>query len=126
MGYDMLRPHMPKSTLFIEPISDRRGLRLSGELDASNVFSLTEPLEELVRADADLTIDLSDLGFIDSAGIHLLIRSAKALEGRGTMVVVCPEGAVRKVLLLVGFPGAFTHVRLEPSTGPSDAESRTA
>ena len=117
---------MPKATLTLEPLTEGRGLRLAGELDASNVFSLTEPLEEQVRVDGDLTLDLTELTFMDSAGIHLLIRAAKTLEGRGEMLLLCPEGAVRKVLLLVGFPGAFPHVRLEPATTPSDARSQSA
>ncbi len=113
---------MTKAQITIEPLTNDRGLRLAGELDASNVFSLTEPLEEEARQGGDLTLDLTELTFIDSAGIHLLIRAAKTLEGRGRMRLLCPEGPVRKVLLLVGFPTSLDHVVLEPAADDGGAK----
>ena len=48
-------------------------------------------------------LDLSQLSFMDSTGVNALLR-ARALLAREQreLVVVCPPGAVRRVLELVG------------------------
>ncbi|HYU58998.1 MAG TPA: STAS domain-containing protein [Actinomycetota bacterium] len=90
-----------------------RGLRIVGELDASNVFDLTERLEETVTGEGDVTLDLRDLRFIDSAGIHALIRAAKQLEGRGRMRLLVVPGPVLRVIELVGIRESLPHVDVE-------------
>lgn len=81
--------------------TDPPGYRLIGEVDASNVHELVETLEPDVRAGGTLTIDLGGLVFLDSTGIQALIRFAKDLEGRGTLVLTSPGKLVSKVLELV-------------------------
>jgi anti-anti-sigma factor len=76
---------------------DHVTVRVTGEVDmatADLMYKAATP--EGVRA---LTLDLSDVSFFDSAGIHALIR----LTGRypETMTVV-PSHAVRRVLDIAG------------------------
>ena len=53
-------------------------------------------------------IDLSDLDFIDSTGLHVLLR-ARGLLGREDrqLAVVCPHGPVRRVFELSGVSELF-------------------
>jgi anti-anti-sigma factor len=53
-------------------------LRLTGELDFSNVKLLNGELDRLEKSDAEqLIVDLTGLEFIDSSGIALLVRASQ-------------------------------------------------
>jgi anti-anti-sigma factor len=77
-------------------------LRLVGELDIATVPALTAALEEL-PPDGPITLDLTELTFIDSAGLHAIATCAKGLNGRGPLVLANPTSWVAKVLHITGF-----------------------
>ncbi|MDP9341933.1 MAG: STAS domain-containing protein [Actinomycetota bacterium] len=87
--------------LQIEKTNDPRGFRLVGELDASNVGSLTAALEPDVQAGGSLTLDLAGLAFMDSTGIQVLVRTAKGLGERGRLILVSPGSLVKRILELI-------------------------
>ena len=87
--------------LDIERTDRPRGFRLVGELDASNVTSLSEVLKPEIDRGGDLTLDLAGLAFMDSTGIQVLVRTAQGLEGRGNLVLVSPGNLVRRILELI-------------------------
>ncbi len=53
-------------------------------------------------------LDLSELSFLDSSGLHALLRARAYLarEDR-TLVLVCPRGPARRVLDLAGVLDTF-------------------
>ena len=56
-----------------------------------------------------LTIDVSELSFVDSATIQALVRAAKTLKERdGTLVRRDPQPTVSRVLALTGAEQMFT------------------
>jgi anti-sigma B factor antagonist len=75
-----------------------------GELDVSTAPRLKETLGQLIdKGVRDLTLDLTDLVFIDSNGLHALVASLKRLRERdGTLRLRAPRPNVRKVLEIVG------------------------
>ena len=75
-------------------------LHLTGELDALTAPDLEQRLMETIAklAAKDLTLDLSELSFMDSTGLHLLIQIAQKLEGGGKLILLAPAGIVRRVL----------------------------
>ena len=87
--------------LDIEKTDAPRGFRLVGELDASNVTSLSEALQPEIDRGGDLTLDLAGLAFMDSTGIQVLVRTAQGLEGRGNLILVSPGTLVRRILELI-------------------------
>jgi anti-anti-sigma factor len=76
--------------------------RLIGELDASNVADVDAVLEAGMPLSEDLTLDLSELTFVDSMGISLFVTLAQKLEGLGELILFSPDHSVRTVLELVG------------------------
>jgi anti-anti-sigma factor len=73
---------MPKQSSMLRICAERDGssyfLRLTGELDFSNVKLLGGELDRLEQSNADhLIVDLSGLEFIDSSGMALLIRASQ-------------------------------------------------
>ena len=80
-------------------------ITLTGELDLSNVDSVQGVIEPLIAAKPDrLIFDVSELGFIDSSGIALLLR---ALARVGAIVIRRPSHMVRRVLETTGVANIF-------------------
>jgi anti-anti-sigma factor len=55
----------------------------------------------LQRRDRDVTVDLCDTTFLDSAGLHVLLNAARRLTRRShRLQVICGPGRVRHVIEL--------------------------
>jgi anti-anti-sigma factor len=79
---------------------DAPTVRLSGELDLSNVDALAALIDPIIDAGPECVIFvIEDLGFMDSSGIALLLRCAARV---GTVVVRRPSRIVRRVLETTG------------------------
>ena len=90
-------------------LRDAPGVAVRGEVDLSVVEEFEVALDTAIRDSVGaFVIDLSDLDFIDSSGVHLLLR-ARSLLGREdrALAVVCPHGPVRRVLELSGCSELF-------------------
>jgi anti-sigma B factor antagonist len=77
---------------------------LSGELDLGVAVVLRQALDDLIRDDqVRLLIDLSDVSFLDSTALGVLLNTAKKLRRRrGRLAVLCPNPAMRELFELVG------------------------
>lgn len=75
-------------------------LRLIGRLDAATVDQIEVRLNAAAVAPGqDLIVDLSELAFIASMGIRLLITAARSLKAKGArMVLFGAQPLVREVL----------------------------
>jgi anti-sigma B factor antagonist len=86
---------------------ERRGevqvVRLAGEVDISNAARLEEDISGAVPNDASgLVLDLTDTGYLDSAGIRMLFELGERLGGRrqSVAVVVPRESVIRHSLVV--------------------------
>jgi anti-sigma B factor antagonist len=79
-------------------------LALSGELDVVSAPALEQRLREaLAEPGAHVTLDLSALEFVDSAGVSVLIKAKQDAESRGhTLVLARATEQVHRVFALVG------------------------
>jgi anti-sigma B factor antagonist len=85
------------------------GLAVRGEVDINVADALEAALDAAILAsEGAFTIDLSELEFIDSTGLHVLLR-ARGLLGREdrALAVICPPGPGRRVLELSGMSELF-------------------
>jgi anti-sigma B factor antagonist len=90
-------------------IGGASALALSGELDIETAPRLTEEVEMAVWGTVGaFVLDLSGLTFLDSSGLHALLRARAYLarEDR-TLVLVCPPGPARRVLDLTSVLDTF-------------------
>ena len=78
-----------------------RTYRLIGELDASNVADVDAVVEAEMPLSEDLTLDLSELTFVDSMGISFFLSLAQKLQGVGKLILSSPNHSVRTILELV-------------------------
>ena len=66
---------------------------------------LADQVESGVRS---LVLDLSDVRYLDSTGLTVLVETFRLLGGHsGAMAVVCGESLVRRVLEVTGLDRAF-------------------
>jgi anti-sigma B factor antagonist len=89
------------------------GVAVSGELDIATAPALEAALEDAIRDSAGaLVLDVTELEFVDSSGLSVLLRT-RALLGREdrALVLVCPEGAVLRVLEVAGVTDLFSPYR---------------
>lgn len=85
------------------------GLAVHGEVDIASVPGLEAVLDDGIReSEGAFVLDLSDVDFIDSSGLHVLLR-ARGLLGREdrSLALICPPGPVRRVLEVSGIVDLF-------------------
>jgi anti-sigma B factor antagonist len=79
-----------------------RRCRLEGELDASTVSQFREVLANLASS-SSMLIDLSDVSFLDSAGLGALIGGIRRTrELGGDVAVVCSRPSLTRLLRTTG------------------------
>ena len=85
-------------------------VRLDGELDLESAPALERELERLLAngRTSSITLDVAGLTFIDSIGLHCLLRGARSARGSGRELRVrSPRGQVEHVLRLTGLRNAL-------------------
>jgi anti-anti-sigma regulatory factor len=65
------------------------GVRLAGELDFLAREALALALGEAIRIDGDITINMTNLGFIDASSIRMILEAAESLDPSRTVAVRC-------------------------------------
>jgi anti-sigma B factor antagonist len=87
---------------------------VTGELDVYTAPVLEESLGDLVDdGKSDLVVDLSDVSFMDSTGLGLLIKALKwTREHDGSLRIVANTEKVLKVFRVTGLDGVLS---LHPS-----------
>jgi len=97
---------------------------LRGELDLSSAPDLRDRLLAILTEQTSTVIlDLSDLTFMDSTGLNVLLstnRRAGLLDG--TLVLAAPQKIVAKVLRVTGLD---THFRIYPTVAEASLALRT-
>lgn len=81
-----------------------------GRLDGSNAAAHEKELLALLVDDVDtITIDLSDLDYVSSAGLRVMLVTAKAAKARGGKVsLLSPKSTILDVLKMSGFDKILT------------------
>jgi anti-sigma B factor antagonist len=76
-------------------------VRCAGEIDQSSAPDLTRTLGEVMGSEAaKLVLDLTEVGFIDSTGLHSVIVGATSAEAVGMQFLVVPSRPVARLLEL--------------------------
>lgn len=67
-----------------------------GDVDLKTAKSFRAALDDAAQdGKPRLIVDMSEVPFMDSSGLAALIGAQKALKGRTTLVVICPENLRR-------------------------------
>lgn len=94
------------ATIEVEQIrvGHRIVLAVSGELDVATAGALSASLEAAIEAGgAEIWVDLSEVAFMDSTGLRVLLDARRRLRAKAkTLAVICPLGPVRRVFTVAG------------------------
>jgi anti-anti-sigma factor len=106
--------HLVLHNVSLIPEDEPGRFLLWGELEVANIEAIGERLEAELRAGHRLGLDLSGLKFIDSQGVHLLVRlAALAAElDLAPVALIAPSEEVVRVLAIAvpeGIPGLDVH-----------------
>lgn len=76
-----------------------------GRIDGSNALTHEKELLALLVNDViSVTVDLSELDYVSSAGLRVLLVTAKAAKARGGKVVLsAPKPSILEVIKISGF-----------------------
>jgi anti-anti-sigma factor len=86
----------------ISRLADGSGLKLVGELDLATAARLTSAAVDLSTAGTLRRLDVSELTFVDSCGLHAILTLARSLNGDGPLVILNPTQSVTRVFELTG------------------------
>jgi anti-sigma B factor antagonist len=118
-----------------EATADGMILRLSGEIDLVTAPLVFSTLQSMAEDDAHVIVDLSELGYMDSSGLHVLFAINRVfLDRRQRFVVSNPSAAVRKIMDIIEFDKiipVFPSVEaarefMRVSSAPPTEETRSA
>ncbi|WP_340684103.1 MEDS domain-containing protein [Amycolatopsis coloradensis] len=84
-------------------LDGRRGLRLSGEIDRSNLAEFAATLEAAYRDDDDFHLDIRELRYADVATVRLLAHAAANLRNGHRLVLRSPVPLIRTILRNYGW-----------------------
>jgi anti-anti-sigma factor len=86
----------------VEPDRDRVIVRVGGELDLSVASDVGARVDELLGVGfTRIVVDLREVTFLDSAGVHMLVAAQRSAERRdGTLALVAGPPHVHRVLEL--------------------------
>ena len=93
------------SITFEDTQEDLRHVRLAGRLDITGIDAISDTFAELsVNTTRAIVVDLSEVNFLVSFGIRELITNAKAVQKRGSRMVIFvgANKAVHKTLETTG------------------------
>ena len=106
----------------LEIMLTQTGARIVGELDMATAPQLKEFLSDDERPRIRLELDLSDLSFMDSSGLEVLLRQAAARPSDAPLVLRNPTRPVMRVFE-IAVPGGVQGLELE-SAGAQDLEMK--
>ena len=110
-------------TITTREAEGRTVVSVAGEIDVYTAPRLREEITELVAAGTyDIVIDMSEVEFLDSTGLGVLVGAHRRLRARdGSLNLVCPHERLLKVFRITGLDNVFDiHRSVEDATnGPA-------
>ena len=79
-----------------------------GRLDTVTAPELESAVKEILPEITELTLDFSNLEYISSAGLRVLLSAQKAMNARGKMTVKNVNETVAEIFEVTGFSDILT------------------
>ncbi len=103
---------MPDKANPLEITMDHEGdevrLAVRGEVDLETSAALTEALTEVVST-RHISLDLTDVGYMDSTGLRAILEAREAIErAGGTLEVAAASNIVARLIDISGVTGLFS------------------
>ena len=76
---------------------------VSGRLDTTTAPELESSLQESLDGVTDLTLDFTDLEYISSAGLRIILAVQKIMNKQGSMKIINANEMVMEIFEVTGF-----------------------
>ena len=83
-------------------------VKVIGRLDTTTAPELDEELKESLEGVTELTMDFSELEYISSAGLRVLLSAQKTMNKQGTMTVTGVNDFIMEIFEVTGFVDILT------------------
>jgi anti-sigma B factor antagonist len=83
-------------------------LALSGRLDTITAPQLEEEIKASLDGVSELVFDFSDLSYVSSAGLRVLLSAQKSMNEKGSMVVRNVSEEIQEIFDVTGFSDILT------------------
>lgn len=83
-------------------------MKVIGRLDTVTAPDLEKEITEGLDGVTDLALDFTDLEYISSAGLRVLLLGLKTMKGKGSFVVKNVNDIVNEVFEVTGFSEMLT------------------
>lgn len=83
-------------------------LALQGRLDTTTAPQLEETLQASLNGVTELTLDFTDLKYISSAGLRVILSAQKIMNKQGSMKLCHVNSTVMEVFEITGFSDILT------------------
>jgi anti-sigma B factor antagonist len=103
-------------------------VEVSGEIDIASAPALSSCLNDcLSEGCIEMTLDMTQLTFIDSNGLEVLVRIIKQLRADGGRLIICnPPPIAQEVLGITGLTPYLEVVTTDQTGGSDDSAWRPA
>lgn len=115
-------------TQIVQVEGNRATVHTAGEIDITSAPILRSALTQcLAEGCTELTVDMTDLEFIDSSGLGVLVWALKQLRTRdGRLVIRNPPSIAQKILGISGLSPYLDIIGREPEGAPgAEPEGQT-
>lgn len=83
-------------------------IKLAGRLDTTTAPELSNTLESSYEGITDLKFDFTDLEYISSAGLRVLLSAQKVMNKQGKMVITGVNETINEIFEITGFSDVLT------------------
>ena len=83
-------------------------LIVSGRLDTQTAPELENELDSILSGIKELTFDMTNLGYVSSAGLRVILKAQKAMNTQGSMKLTGVNDSIMEVFDITGFLDILT------------------
>ena len=83
-------------------------LAVSGRLDTQTAPELEKELDEILSGAKELIFDMTNLEYVSSAGLRVILKAQKAMNMQGSMKLTGVNDSIMEVFDITGFLDILT------------------
>ena len=83
-------------------------LIVSGRLDTQTAPELEKELDAVIAGIKELTFDMTNLEYVSSAGLRVILKAQKAMNTQGSMKLTGVNDSIMEVFDITGFLDILT------------------
>ena len=88
--------------------NDAVTLVVEGRLDTQTAPELEKALDESLSGTKELVFDMTNLEYVSSAGLRVILKAQKAMNAQGSMKLIGVNDSIMEVFDITGFLDILT------------------